>query len=101
MNKMNKVMNELKKYHHISLCHKRSLWDLNKCINQVIYMNDQQFYMDFDYKLALKWNRAIKMYGDMNHVLEFNENIYGTYDPLTRVFTLYPPVFMWRNIIIN
>ena len=43
MNKMNKVINEL-----------------NQCIKQITYMTNQQYYTEFDYKLALKWIRDIK-----------------------------------------
>ena len=93
------MINELKKYQHISLCHKRTYWDLNQCINQVIYMTDQQYYQDFDYKLALKWNRTVRKYGDLSRVLEFNEEIYGSYDVPTRTFTLYHPFFQWQRIL--
>lgn len=90
------VIEELNKYIHISLCHKRTLWDLKQVIAQVCYDNE----LEFNPVFALRWNKFLTKYGGIYRCLEFNEELYGDYDPLTQTFTPFEPFFKWNRIIL-
>ena len=94
---MSKVLDELNKYIHISLCHNLSLLDLKQVIAQVRYDNG----LEFNPVFALRWNKFLTKYGGMYRCLEFNEELYGNYDEVTRIFTPFEPFLKWKNIIVN